>query len=777
MNNLQLRYNAEAANWDEALPLGNGRMGAMVFGGAASERLALNDETLWSGFPQSHDKINAVNDYIHARTLAMAGRYKEAQEHIEKFCLGKNSQRYLPLGDLLLEMPVTHAQGTNYSRMLDIENAAFSMQYDANGATFKREIFVSAPDNMLVIRLTANAKNTVNLTARLTCKLKHDASVMVSPTGNRLVMQGQAEPTDNPDPAQQGMAFCVVADFEATNGEITANGEALQIKNADEVIIRMVWRTNFKDAFTPPMQSGINPQELCEKDLSLKMSYASLKSRHIADYQSFFNRVDIHFNENISTASLPLPQRLANWERAENDPNVFALLFQYGRYLMISGSRPDSAAPLNLQGIWNAHFYAPWSSNYTLNINAEMNYWSANVANLADCQQPLFNFIEVLRKTGAKTAKAHYGAKGFTAHHNSDIWGMSTPVAQDDKFGAARWAFWSLAGGWLSAHAFNHYMYTRDESFLKNVAFPIVRDAAEFFLDVLIEDEEGNLIFAPSTSPENDFLYDGTPISVSKTTTMTTAIIKETLKNYKILVELLRKLARGSGGSAHREFDLSFDLDAIINKLPPYKIGTRGELLEWNAEFEEAEPTHRHTSHLYPLYPGYEIKAGTPLADACRKTLDLRGDESTGWALAWRINLFARLQDAERAFSFLKMQLRPCEGWRGGCYPNLFGAHPPFQIDSNFGATAGIAEMLVQSTPENEIHLLPALPKALGNGYVKGLRAMGGVTVSMEFSRQQLTQAKLTLDAHISAQKYTIIYKNTRTEIMLTPSKTEVFTP
>jgi alpha-L-fucosidase 2 len=350
---------------------------------------------------------------------------------------------------------------------------------------------------------------------------------------------------------------------------------------------------------------------------------------------------------------------------------------------------------------------------------------------------------------------------------------MATPVEAGQAKGAARWAFWRLAAGWLSAHGYNHYLYNRDEVFLRENAWPVVRDAARFFLDVLVEDGDGAFIFAPSTSPENDFTFDGEPLSVCTTTTMTTAIIKETLTNYISCLDVLspeinkeenNMPSRGEAASA-------------LARLPGYAVGSRGELLEWSEELPEHEPAHRHTSHLYPLYPGREIKAGTPLADACARTLDLRGDESTGWALAWRINLFARLHDPERAFSFLKKQLRPSEGRQGGCYPNLFGSHPPFQIDSNFGATAGIAEMLLQSTPDNTLHLLPALPKALGNGYVRGLRAMGGVTVDMDFADGRLVRAQLTLDAHLPPQDFCILYEGTRTVLQAEPGVTAPFAP
>ena len=745
-----LWYQSEAKVWDEALPLGNGRIGAMVFSGVSSEKICLNDDTLWSGYPKDHNIPGAAEDYKIAQQLAMEGKYKEAQELIEARLLGENTERYLPMGDLILEMDEHEAEITNYRRELNLENAIHTLQYtNAEGIEYKRESFISAPDQVLVTRLTTNNPCNLNLTARFESKLHH----IITVKGKSMIIDGMTEGHDETDPTKQGIRFAAIANFEITGGTTMQENSTLRIQDATEITIRLCCRTNFADSFTPPGVANIPYFHKTEKDLETALihNYQTLKTRHIDDYQALYNRVDINFGKSLS--HMPTPQRLDGWDSTENDPDIFALLFQYGRYLMISGSRPGTQA-LNLQGIWNPHMFPPWNSDYTTNINAEMNYWPAEVTNLSECHEPLISLITRLRTTGAKTAKLHYNAGGFTVNHNTDIWAMSTPVESVPT--CARWAFWPLGAGWLSAHAFDHYQYNMDEKYLRDTAFPIVKDAARFFLDVLVEDTDGTLIFAPSTSPENEFIHAGGNYSVSKTATMTTAIIKETLQNAITCCKIL-------------DTDPQFkaEAQAALDRLPAYKIGSRGELLEWSEELPEAEPTHRHTSHLYPLYPGNEIVPNTPLADACAKTLELRGEESTGWALAWRICLYARMLDSERAFSFLKKQVRPCEGWRGGCYPNMFGSHPPFQIDSNFGATAGIAEMLLQSPRPGVIHLLPALPKVLSTGYVKGLRAKGGITVSIYLENGQLKKAELELDKHLSAREVTIIHKSQQTSIKL----------
>lgn len=770
---MELHYTSPASYWEEALPLGNGRLGAMVWSGTGEERLSLNEDSLWSGYPQCHDVEGAAEHYPEARRLALAGQYREAQAYIEDHLLGKYTQSYLPLGDLALRMDHSGENTENYRRSLALDRAVSRLQYTADGVTHTREAFVSHPDQVIVLRLTADRAGAISFRAGLHCQLRSG----VRAGGNRLVLEGiapsQVDPSyvdsSNPviykeQPEKKGMRFAAVLSVEPEGGTLRADGQELCVESADSVMLRLCARTSFNGPFRQPFTDGLDEQALCEADLAKAeaRTYAQLLSRHEADYRPYFDRVTLNLGQ--GKTDLPIPERLAGWDK-EGDPALYALLFQYGRYLTIAASRPGTQ-PTNLQGIWNRHIRAPWSSNFTININTEMNYWACEAAGLPEFHRPLFDLINTLRVTGAKTAQTHYGARGFVSHHNSDIWGLSNSVGDSGR-GTATYAFWPMSAGWLSSHAFEHYRFSQEKAFLRDTAYHILRDAARFYLDVLTEDADKTLIFAPSTSPENMFLTEGGASGVSKTATMTTAIIRETLRNTVQCCKIL--------GIDHA---LQAEAEDALGRLPGYKTGSRGELLEWSEELPEAEPLHRHTSHLYPLHPGHDITMdGTPeLAAACRKTLELRGDESTGWALAWRINLWARLGDAEKAYAVLQKQLRPVRGDTemtmasgGGCYPNLFGAHPPFQIDSNFGVCAGIAELLLQST-ETEITLLPALPKAFADGCVTGLRARGGVTADIHFEKGALVRAELRLNAGAD-HTITVAYSGKRLSVPVRASE------
>ena len=746
---LQLWYQEPASYWEEALPLGNGRLGAMVWSGVQQETLSLNEDSLWSGYPKCADVPGADEYYRQARELVRQKKYAEAQALIEEKILSDYTQSYLPLADLRVEMDHPKGEVTNYRRSLCLEDAISRLTYTIGDVTYTREAFVSAPDQVIVLRISANKPGSVSLKASFNCRLRSCATIKNS----RLILDGVAPSQVDPsyqgntpqpivyeeDPKKKGMRFCAMLDLQTQGGEVNPWEDYLQVTGADSVTLLVTAQTSFNGPFRQPYLDGKPYMELCQKDMeqALTHNFEDLMARHVADYQPYFNRVSMNFGSDEDDT--PTIQRLARWNE-DVDPQRYALLYQYGRYLIISGSRPGTQ-PTNLQGIWNKHLRAAWSSNFTININTEMNYWPVETASLPELHEPLLSFLhDTLRVTGSHTALTHYGARGFVSHHNTDIWGLSNPVGINTP-GSAVYAFWPLSAGWMSAHAYDHYLFTEDKEFLKETGYPIIRDAGRFFLDVLTDNGKGELTFAPSTSPENSFILDGKRCSVAETTTMTMAIIQETLENVVSCCEVL-----------DTDPDLKAEAQAALEKLPKFQIGSRGELLEWNEELTEAEPEHRHTSHLYALYPGHLISVDdTPeLANACRRTLELRGDESTGWALAWRISLWAHLHDGEHAYQVLKKQLRPIDGSLpqyalsgGGSYPNMFGGHPPFQIDSNYGACAGIAELFLQSW-NDAIDLLPAVPKAMGTGSIKGLQARGGVTVDLEFQDGKLTQATLT---------------------------------
>ena len=534
---MELWYKKPAAYWEEALPLGNGRLGAMVWSGVEQEKISLNEDSLWSGYPQSHDIPGAEKYYEEARRLAREKKYCEAQALIEENVLGQYTQSYLPLGELILDMVHPEGEVSDYRRWLDLEKAMCGLRYSVGNVSYAREAFVSAPDQVMMMRISADKAGKVSLRAGYTCQLR----ATVSTEDGCMVLDGiapsQVDPSyvnsEDPviyeeDPKKKGMRFCAMLTIRQKGGTVRQLPEGLEVAGADSVTLYLAARTSFDGPFRQPFLEGKPYRENCLKDLRAvgESGYDALAARHVEDYRVYFDRVRIDLG--AGREELPTPERLADWEQ-DVDPARYALLFQYGRYLLIASSRPGTL-PANLQGIWNQHLRAPWSSNYTVNINTEMNYWAAETANLAQMHEPLMEFLDNLRVSGARTARTHYGAGGFVAHHNSDIWCLSNPVGNRGK-GTAVYAFWPLSAGWLSAHAYDHYLFSGDEEFLRRTGYPIIRDAARFFLDVLSENEEGKLIFSPSTSPENNFLYGGKRCAVSETTTMTMAIVRETLGN------------------------------------------------------------------------------------------------------------------------------------------------------------------------------------------------------------------------------------------------------
>ena len=774
---MKLWYDAPAAHWLEALPLGNGQIGAMVYGDPRSERIALNEDTLWSGYPHDTNREGADVCYREAAKLAMQGDYAESQACIKKGILGPFTQAYLPLGDIQFDFQDTE-ESQRYYRELDLERAICGVNYSQSEIKYRREYFISAVDSVFVIKLEADRAAALNFTIKIDSQLRHG----VLAERNRLILDGicpsHVDPiyVDSEEPViyceeedKKGMGFRAIVDIESETASIKKTENALRITQADSVIIRVCVRTGFAGFDKHPHRQAKDYQRDCLLDMedAKKWEYEQLKERHLNDYMPFFKRMDIQLGQ--GREDLPVDRRLAREDKSD-DLGLYALLFQYGRYLLIASSREGTQAT-TLQGIWNREIRAPWSSNYTLNINTQMNYWLAESCHLPEMHRPLFDFIARLRLTGSHTAQVNYRANGFVVHHNSDIWAHSAPVG-DQRENAATYAFWPLAAGWLCRHLFEHYEYSLDRDFLRETAFPLIKSASDFFMDVLMEDEDGTLVFCPTTSPENMFRVNGNEVAVAKNTTMTTAIIREAFEN---TIACCSELGI--------EKDYSAKVECCRSKLPPYQIGSKGQLLEWNEEFCETDPQHRHSSHLYPLFPANHIDFETEptLADACKKTLQMRGNEGTGWALAWRMCLWARLREGNIAFDFLERQLRMVSGneigygEQGGSYPNLFGAHPPFQIDSNFGVCAGIAEMFLQSK-KNDIYLLPALPEVFQNGFIHGLRAKGGVLVDIDFENGELKKAIFSTKIDVS-RRFTVHYTEKKETICLSRGQKIEFLP